>query len=100
MFNSGGDPRVDELSKRGFEVSSIKRVITVFEKSDELMKDEFELVNTDLVELQMLFSIERDNPMYDCFEITENEAEYFENKFNIHFDFEKKVYYLECNLEE
>ena len=82
-------------------MSNVKRLITVFEKDDdEFLKDEIELSNVDLSKLQVLFSVEKDNPMYDCFEITEKEAGYFREKFNINLDFENYIYYLECNLDE
>jgi hypothetical protein len=82
-------------------MSKVKRLITVFEKGDdEFLKDEIELSNPSLPELQSLFSIDSDNPMYDCFEITEKEAPYFKEKFNIQIDLNKYIYYLECNLDE
>jgi hypothetical protein len=82
-------------------MSNLKRLITVFERGeDELLKDEIELPNAVLSELQSLFSVKKDNPMYDCFEITKKEANYFKDKFNISLDFEKYIYYLECNLDE
>jgi hypothetical protein len=75
----------------------VKRSITVFEKGDDdFIKDEFELRDICLRELQDLFSVDDENPMYDCFEITDKEAGYFKEKYNIEFDLEKYIYYLEC----
>lgn len=82
-------------------MSNLKRLITIFKKGDdESLKDEIELLCPNLSELQSLFSIDSDNPMYDCYEITEKEAPYFEDKFKIQLDLEKYIYYLECNLDE
>ena len=83
------------------QMSNVKRLITVFEKGDdEFLKDEIELSSPILSELQSLFSVGSDNPMYDCFEITIKEAPYFKDRFNIQLNLEKYIYYLECNLDE
>lgn len=76
----------------------LKRVVTVFKKDgDEVVKDEIELCNLDLSSVQIIFNQLEDNPMYDCYEIRKGEENYFKERHNVNFNFNKYKYYLECH---
>lgn len=79
----------------------IQRVITKFKKyGEEEFIDEVILNNPSISELQKLFNVASNNPMYDCFEIKDEHLLYFKKNFGIDLDLKKNIYYLECNEVE
>jgi len=77
------------------------RTIEVYLKystNDEIQR-EIKLEQVNLSELQDLFKVHKDNPMYDGWEITEKESRYFKEYFDIDFDLKKYVYFLSVYSE-
>lgn len=72
------------------------RVITTFNKADESYLGEFRLNEFNLSEVQRIFNVPKENPMFDCWEITEESSDYFKRKF----DFKNHIYYIEAYYEE
>lgn len=75
--------------------SNINRYISSFSKIDEAHVGTILLPKVELADMQSLFKESKSNPMYECYHLTENEADFFRSITNIHFDFEKFDYFLE-----
>ncbi len=78
-------------------------MITCFLKDSEseALVDEISLSSDiSLGELQNVFKIEKDNPMYDCYQITECEVDYFIKSLGINFNLKKYDYYVECYSDD
>ncbi len=77
------------------------RAIEVFGKGkNEKLEEEIILdpLAINFAELRELFCVTEDIYLYDGYEITKNEADYFYEKFNLSFkfDFANKTYFLGC----
>ena len=72
------------------------RVIEYFEKEGDAYIDEVVLPGILLEELQKLFNVEEDDPMYDCFPIGEKEAIFFKSYIDLEFCFDDYDYFLGC----
>ncbi len=74
----------------------VRRYLTVFSRKNEKYIKEIELDFFNLKEMQNLFQIDQENPMYDCYEVNEKGAAYFKDKYGIDLDLKKYFYYVEC----
>ncbi|MCB1590981.1 MAG: hypothetical protein KDI90_00880 [Alphaproteobacteria bacterium] len=80
----------------------IERYIAVFNRDgfgDEFLVQELPLPDIPLLELQKLFSIAGDNPMYDCYPITIANVSFFKKWVDQEFNFERYEYFLECSAK-
>ena len=75
---------------------SVKRFIRVYPKEGIHPLGIIELPYFELRELQQLFETGVDDPMYDCFLITSQETNYFEDKYGTSFDLDNYEYFLEA----
>lgn len=76
----------------------VHRFLRWFEKEGEDLVGEKLLNNVNIQELQTLFNIESNNPMYDCYLIENKEQfDYLQNKFNIKTNNKLYDYYLETD---
>lgn len=76
----------------------VERFLRWFEKNGENLVGEKLLNNINVKELQTLFNVEINNPMYDCYLLeNEEQLDYFQNKFNILLDNKLYDYYLETD---
>ncbi|WP_017294541.1 DUF7683 domain-containing protein [Geminocystis herdmanii] len=76
----------------------IKRFFRSFDKNGEDLVGEKPLNNLNLEELQKLFKVDSNNPMYDCYLIENKEQfDYLQNKFNVKLNDELYDYYLETD---
>ena len=80
-------------------MQNVRRYISYFSKVDEAHAGDLTLPEIELSAIQVLFKEKKENPMYDCYPITENEAGFFRNLAEISFDFEKYDYFLEAEEE-
>jgi hypothetical protein len=78
-------------------MTKIVRLITCFEKEGDDLVYEIALPQEKLhlSELQKLYGIASENPMYDCYPINSNNSYFFIEMINQKFDFEKYDYYLQ-----
>lgn len=75
-----------------------KRFLRSFEKEGENLVGEKLLNNVNIEELQKLFKVDSNNPMYDCYLIENQEQfDYLQNKFNISLNNKLYDYYLETD---
>jgi len=80
-------------------MTKIRRYIGCFYRygKDETIIEEIDLPDIPLAELQELFSVPKNNPMYDCWDITPEHVAFFQNKINIEFNFDRYEYFLETS---
>ena len=74
----------------------IKRVITCFDNKTEKLIKEFDISTIPLKKLQEICDVECNNPMYDCYQITEDKKDYFENYLKAELDLIQNAYYIEA----
>ena len=76
---------------------SVHRFISMFREKDELLEREIEfLIHPALTQLQEIFGMDEDNPMYDEFEIDPRIAKDLAQFTGHRFDFNKYSYFLSC----
>jgi len=78
-------------------MAQIVRYIRFFDRKNGKLVGEITLPALPLTPLQVLFGQSSDNPMYECFEITEAHRSYFEVLADRKLDFESYDYFLECD---
>ncbi|MCB1682694.1 MAG: hypothetical protein H6858_04715 [Rhodospirillales bacterium] len=83
-------------------MTKVVRLIRYFEKEGDDLVGEISLPQDklNLGELQKLFHIPSENPMYDCYRITNQNVKFFQNLIRHEFDFEKYEYFFECDAVE
>jgi hypothetical protein len=75
-----------------------ERVVRWFEKRGDRLLGEIRLEQENLGELQKLFDIPSDNPMYECYLIeTEAQVRYFQDILRLKLDTQLYDYFLECD---
>jgi hypothetical protein len=75
-----------------------ERVVRWFEKCGDRLLGEIRLEQENVGELQMLFDIPSDNPMYECYLIeTEAQVKYFQDILRLKLDTQSYDYFLECD---
>lgn len=84
------------MSIKTFE-PKVKRVVRWYAKHGDNFVGEKVLDNVKLSNLQQLFKINSDNPMYDCYPIVSLEQKkYIEINFNIKLNTNLYEYFMEC----
>lgn len=79
---------------------NVKRYISVFDEQTELLVTEYQFSDFDLVAFQKEFNeIDRDNPMFDCYPITEVNVAFVESYLteSIKWDFQNDSYFVEAD---
>ncbi|MBK1879690.1 DUF7683 domain-containing protein [Pelagicoccus mobilis] len=78
----------------------VTRLIRWFENdgSDTLV-GEAPLSGPTLSELQELFEVPTDDPMYDCFPVAEKHRVFIESHASLSLDFDRFDYFLEADAE-
>jgi hypothetical protein len=71
------------------------RIIRLFDKKNECYLGEIKLPDIPLKELQEIFDIDVNNPMYDSYYIGKEKEFFFKKYVQIEFDFDKSDYFLE-----
>lgn len=77
----------------------IERLITVFDKKTEKLKEEINIDYVDLNQLKKIFDVPTDDPlMYNVYEIKPDQVEPVNIllKDKVEFDLQANVYYVEC----
>ena len=82
------------------KLPSVDRLIRIYPKDDVHPVGVIYLSDFDLGELKKLFKTEKDDPMFDCFEISTEEAPYFKTRYNIDLDLSTYEYFLEAEDNE
>lgn len=78
---------------------SLKRYIAWYEKDGDKLVGQINLPATFLLEdIQKLFSVPKDNPMYDCWDVNEDHVSEIQNHIDITFEFDKYEYFIECSV--
>ena len=76
----------------------VERVLRWFEKEEGNLVGEKILDNIKLEQLQQLFKISPENPMYDCYPVeTFEQIEYFQKLLNFQLDTQSYEYFVECD---
>ncbi|MBV9386310.1 MAG: hypothetical protein JOZ78_07770 [Chroococcidiopsidaceae cyanobacterium CP_BM_ER_R8_30] len=76
----------------------VERVLRWFEKKESNLVGEKVLDNIKIEQLQHLFEISPDNPMYDCYPVeTSEQIEYFQKLLNFQLDPQSYEYFVECD---
>lgn len=73
----------------------MSRIIRYFDKTSESFVDEIVLPEIPLEQLQQLFNVDLENPMYDSFPIDEQKESFFKDYVDVEFLFDNFDYYLE-----
>jgi len=79
---------------------NVNRLIRIYSNKTELVVSEIEVRFYDVAKFQKLFNVsDYKNPMFDCYEITEEITQEIETHMSSvpNWDFEKYSYYLEAN---
>ncbi len=71
------------------------RIIRYYDKTNDYVVDEIVLPEIPLEQLQLLFNVDIENPMYDCFPIDEEKESFFKEYVDVSFLFDNFEYYLE-----
>jgi hypothetical protein len=78
----------------------IERVLRCFEKEGDDLVGEIVINNISLENLQKLFGIDPENPMYDCYAVESLEQiDYLQNLLNFELDTKSYDYFIECDRE-
>lgn len=78
-------------------MNRVERCVRCFEKDgDELLKI-LPLKEVTLAQLQKIFGVSAENPMYDCFSINPNQAEMLEPYLSEKLDLANCECFLECD---
>jgi len=76
----------------------VQRVVRWYAKYGSDFVGENVLNNVNLANLQKIFRVESNNPMYECYPIESFEQKsYLQNKFNFNFNTEEYDYFMECD---
>jgi hypothetical protein len=76
----------------------IERVIRWFDKTGDDLVGEAVLADVDVINLQKLFNIASDNPMFDCYLIdSDDEFNYLKQFVDLDFQPDLYDYFLECD---
>ena len=76
------------------EPSWLVRVVEYYSNQTDEMVGQFALPQVELAELQRLWDAPPNEPMVDCFSITEDQALFFREVASIEFDFARYSYFL------
>lgn len=88
---------VDTIDAKTSE-PKVERVLRWFEKKESNLVGEKVLDNIKIEQLQHLFKISPDNPMYDCYPVeTSEQIEYFQKLLNFQLDPQSYEYFIECD---
>ena len=74
---------------------TLKRVIRIFDRLNDELVDEVDLPQLDIKLLRRIFNQESDNPMFDCYAINKEQAEFICLYVKIDYQFDKFEYFLE-----
>jgi len=86
------------FNDRGTPEPKVERVLRWFEKEGNNLVGEQVLDDVKLEQLQELFGISSENPMYDCYRVeTSEQIEYFQKLLNFQLDIESYEYFVECD---
>lgn len=86
-FTDGGTPE-----------PKVERVLRWFEKEGNNLVGEQVLDDVKLEQMQELFEISSENPMYDCYRVESSEQiEYFQKLLNFQLDLQSYEYFVECD---
>ena len=81
----------------GGRIDRLVRVVERFEKDpSDAFVDECELTDTQLSDLQRLWDIPPDNPMFDCYPVGEAQRAYVEAHSEVTLDFDRFDYFVAC----
>lgn len=76
----------------------VERVLRWFEKKGKNLVGEKILDDAKLEQLQKLFGIPPENPMYDCYPVESSEQiEYIQKLLNFKLDTQSYEYFVECD---
>ena len=79
----------------------VNRVLRWFDREGDDLVGEKIISNVDLEDLQQLFKIDPENPMYDCYPVESAEQlSYLQNLLNFGLDTESYDYFVECDMVE
>jgi hypothetical protein len=73
------------------------RMIRWYEKEGDQLVGELSLPNIRLTELQELFNESPDDLMFECYLISDQQANYFQQKINQKLDLDSYDYFLDCD---
>ncbi len=77
----------------------VSRVLRWFEKEGDDLIGEKMIDNISLEQLQKMFGIDSENPMYDCYPVESAEQiNYLQNLLNFDLDTKSYDYFIECDL--
>lgn len=76
------------------EPSWLVRVVEYFSNETDELIGEFALPHVELAELQRIWNAPSEEPMVECFSISEEQAQFFRELLGIDFDFAKYSYFL------
>jgi hypothetical protein len=82
------------------ETPGVVRLIEWYEKQGDRLLGEATLKDIALSDLQTLFKVSSDNPMYECYPIGSVQVEFLQSKLDHRIDLEQSDYYLSCYREE
>ena len=77
--------------------SFFTRMIRWYEKKGDQLVGELSLPNISLTELQELFHESPDDLMFECYLISDQQANYFQQKINQKLDLDSYDYFLDCD---
>jgi hypothetical protein len=75
----------------------VNRVIRWYEKNGDALIGETLLKGFSLTELQHVFDEPTDSSMFFSYQLTDEQASYFQHKLKFDFDLEMYEYFLECD---
>jgi hypothetical protein len=78
----------------------VVRLVEWYEKQGDRLLGEATLQDIALSDLQTLFKVSSDNPMYERYPIGVVQAEFLQSKLDHRIDLEQSDYYLSCHLAE
>jgi hypothetical protein len=78
----------------------LERLVRCFDKQTEELAKELPLRGTTLQQLQEIFSVPVDDPMYDCFPIERRHVQKLEPFLSEHIDLEHCHCFVECDATE
>jgi hypothetical protein len=91
---------VSAVNQRASE-PKVERVLRWFEKKGNNLVGEKIITSISLEDLQKLFGISSENPMYDCYSVESSEQiDYLQNLLNFEFDTKSYEYFVECDNGE
>jgi hypothetical protein len=79
--------------------AKVTRWLRWFERRSDHLVGEAEIRGITLEELQAMFSIGADSPMYDCFRVEAPQLHRLERAVNVKIDLEQFEYFVEADAE-